>query len=57
MNRIYSIYNGVRNAFNRHMEQLEASDAEKQIQAVATALTPINDLFRNLNTFKGNKTK
>lgn len=52
VDRIQSIYMGVAKAFNHHFDAIEAGNRESDMQAVATALAPINELLRQVRTLE-----
>lgn len=48
LDRVQMIYSGVARAFNHTADMIEGNQRETQIQAVATALAPINELLRQV---------
>ena len=49
VDRIDLIYRAVSRVFTQNEEDLEAQDAEDKAQRLASTLTPLNDLLRNIN--------
>lgn len=47
VDRIDMIYKAVSRAFTQAEEDLDAQDAERKAQALASALAPVNELMRN----------
>lgn len=59
VDRLQMIYTGVSRAFNRTADEIASSDQERQLEAVATALGPLNELLRNIRALDqtGGKSK
>ena len=58
VDRLQMIYAGVSRAFNRTADEIASSDQERQLEAVATALGPLNEFLRNVRALdKDNKPK
>ncbi len=52
VDRLQMIYSGVARAFQHADEEISASIRERDIQAVATALAPVNELLRNIKAME-----
>lgn len=52
VDRLQMIYSGVVKAFQHTDEEISASIRERDIQAVATALAPVNELLRNIKAME-----
>lgn len=50
VDRIQMIYAGVARAFKHTEDAVTAASREKDVEAVATALAPLNELMRNIRT-------
>lgn len=50
VDRLQMIYSGVVRAFQHTEEEISASVREKDIDAVTTALAPLNELLRNIKS-------
>lgn len=48
IDRLQRIYAGVSRAFNYTSDELESEVGERRMEAVATALAPVNELLRNM---------
>lgn len=59
VDRLQMIYAGVSRAFNHRADEIASSDQERQLEAVATALGPLNELLRNIRALDqiGGKSK
>ena len=50
VDRIDMIYKAVSRAFSQTEEELNAQDMERKAEALANALTPVNEMMRNART-------
>ena len=57
VDRIQMIYAGVARAFQHTEDELTAASREKDAEAVATALAPVNELLRLLRTLEKTEKK
>lgn len=55
VDRIQLIFNGVAQAFNYHHNAAQQAMREKQMSAVATTLSPLNEMLRGLNELERGK--
>lgn len=55
VDRLQRIYAGVAAAFNHTADEITAEDQERKLEALGTALTPLNELLRNIRALDKNK--
>ena len=56
VDRLQMIYSGVVRAFQHTDEEISTLTREREMQAVATALAPVNELLRNIKTMEKKST-
>lgn len=57
IDRVQMIYYGVAKAFNRVADELKTDEFDESVRAVATALSPINEMLKHLKQIESNKSK